>query len=750
MSQKTFPTNYTEKEILNWEELILIWDPQAGNRVKFMKTKNIPIPLSVSEALDSKADYDVVQKTPTYTTTSTSSKSWLLINIDSATGEISTTSWPIEDEKHWISIQAWASWTRTWKFTQDWKRTWKFTVYLKSLIETSYWIIVSLTGWGGSWLSSSTYWKYWIQLKPNTKYKLKSYVKVLNNTSSSFSLWIKTYNSSISQVNYFRKTIPTWVSEWYQELLFTTWGTEIVWFPIFETWQSWVWTNVEFYIDHNDSKLEEIIETTNDNLTSKAQWVLWFTAIGSTDNIDQSLDTWWAYANTYTLWTSIVESATTIQEFVPTKSKMTQIWVWVVNKGTGNWTMTVHNSSNVVQASVTIANASLTNGAFNYFTVPAILTAWATYHFHLTSTVADWTVKTNVASDLNTCSYIQQYYKPTTAFNASLNWDSIDLRADEDGFLDWAKIDLVNGKLSIPDVVKTKWDWSSINYQYIWRDVRKFNSYYTANNVSWEAWTSYNIIIPTSATPWNWYVIKLQWFNFKWFKINIIWTSTSWTSIYRYSLDWTNWTSVWQIVHDTDFPWTYVVTKTIELNWLDTDILYIEVWLVSWTPRIWWLSFDFNIDTASIKTLFNYPTNKSNKETYVKTLTSATTTAIYRATKYGLPAIEFSNWEYQFLKINCEATDSVIKLSSDWTTYTTVTDGWNIALSSTTLPIVYTDITILKNRLLMASNDYNNSADKDGSLQAWVISQNKVQGLVYDVQDLQAELNRVKQFIWLI
>lgn len=54
MAQKTFPTNYSEKEILNWEEQVLIWDPQAWDRIKFYKVKNSPIPISVQEALNEK------------------------------------------------------------------------------------------------------------------------------------------------------------------------------------------------------------------------------------------------------------------------------------------------------------------------------------------------------------------------------------------------------------------------------------------------------------------------------------------------------------------------------------------------------------------------------------------------------------------------------------------------------------------------------------------------------------------------
>jgi hypothetical protein len=72
----------------------------------------------------------------------------------------------------------------------------------------------------------------------------------------------------------------------------------------------------------------------------------------------------------------------------------------------------------------------------NYFDVPCNLTTGASYHFHVTSTVADGTVRVATAADLETVSYIQNYYKPTTNFKASQNNLSVSISADEDGFLD--------------------------------------------------------------------------------------------------------------------------------------------------------------------------------------------------------------------------------------------------------------------------------------------------------------------------
>lgn len=115
--------------------------------------------------------------------------------------------------------------------------------------------------------------------------------------------------------------------------------------------------------------------------------------------------------NTYSLLTSINEGANHRKSFYPEKVAFNKtIRVFIVNKGTGNWTMTIHDSSNnLVQmcdpqnfssktttGTVTILNANLTNNAYNNFII-----TWdnpypdVQYHFHLTSTVANGTVRTN-------------------------------------------------------------------------------------------------------------------------------------------------------------------------------------------------------------------------------------------------------------------------------------------------------------------------------------------------------------------
>lgn len=134
-------------------------------------------------------------------------------------------------------------------------------------------------------------------------------------------------------------------------------------------------------------------------------------------------------SQTYTVPTSITESAVHRCDFIPEKVAYNKsIKVYVVNKGTGDWTLTIHgpdgnpvkmydhtdlsSSSNSYQA--TIANGDLVNGAYNAFPIDWVnLNTDQTHHFHLTSTVADGTVKTVTASDLNTCSASGYKYNAT-------------------------------------------------------------------------------------------------------------------------------------------------------------------------------------------------------------------------------------------------------------------------------------------------------------------------------------------------
>lgn len=125
-------------------------------------------------------------------------------------------------------------------------------------------------------------------------------------------------------------------------------------------------------------------------------------------DLDQQLNT---TGNTYTIPIAISESATDKQEFIPGKDPQKSIEVLLASKGTGNLTITVHDALNKIIATKTITNANLPSSGDYEFVFDDV---WRpvigqTYHFHLTSTVADGTVTTTTSADLNTVDFHTYY-----------------------------------------------------------------------------------------------------------------------------------------------------------------------------------------------------------------------------------------------------------------------------------------------------------------------------------------------------
>jgi len=117
--------------------------------------------------------------------------------------------------------------------------------------------------------------------------------------------------------------------------------------------------------------------------------------------------------NTYTLKTAINEQQTDLRYFQSDIEPLNKISIFVVSKGTGDWTLTLHDGLNKVLGTVTVTNANLIAGTFNDFVFSSatngqvrIYTApnARTYHLHVTSTIADGTLSTNSTNDLSVCS----------------------------------------------------------------------------------------------------------------------------------------------------------------------------------------------------------------------------------------------------------------------------------------------------------------------------------------------------------
>lgn len=116
--------------------------------------------------------------------------------------------------------------------------------------------------------------------------------------------------------------------------------------------------------------------------------------------------------NTYTLKTAVSEASVDKRSFTSDIEPLYKLGVRIIAKGTGDWTLTLHDDANAVLGTVTVTNANLTSGTVNYFifSTPVRIQrgnngagSALTYHFHLTSTVADGTVATTTASSLADC-----------------------------------------------------------------------------------------------------------------------------------------------------------------------------------------------------------------------------------------------------------------------------------------------------------------------------------------------------------
>ncbi len=143
-------------------------------------------------------------------------------------------------------------------------------------------------------------------------------------------------------------------------------------------------------------------------------------------------------AATYSVPTALSEATGNFCFFAPDIEPFYSVKVFIAAKGTGNWTLTLHDSLNTPLAAVTVANANLTSNAFNefVFTAPGIRAfvnasqtgTSATYHWHVTSTVGDGTAAVVTANDLSTANFLLYAYRlvqtkngwhPTALFTGS-------------------------------------------------------------------------------------------------------------------------------------------------------------------------------------------------------------------------------------------------------------------------------------------------------------------------------------------
>lgn len=113
-------------------------------------------------------------------------------------------------------------------------------------------------------------------------------------------------------------------------------------------------------------------------------------------------------SQTYAVPVAVAESATSMRTFVSDIEPFYSIKVLVIEAGTGDWTLTLHDDANNVLGTATITAANMTDSTLTEFVFASPVRALVspngrTYHFHLTSTVADGTVATTTAGSLADC-----------------------------------------------------------------------------------------------------------------------------------------------------------------------------------------------------------------------------------------------------------------------------------------------------------------------------------------------------------
>lgn len=108
----------------------------------------------------------------------------------------------------------------------------------------------------------------------------------------------------------------------------------------------------------------------------------------------------------------IKEDQADLRYFQSDIEPLMKISVYIISKGTGDWTLTLHDGINRVLATTIITNGNLKNSQFNDFVFSNapngqvriyIAPNARTYHIHLTSTVADGSISCTTTGNMSTC-----------------------------------------------------------------------------------------------------------------------------------------------------------------------------------------------------------------------------------------------------------------------------------------------------------------------------------------------------------
>ena len=279
-------------------------------------------------------------------------------------------------------------------------------------------------------------------LKPSTKYRLSAWVKTHNVSANGVYITARQYDVAAGLGNLATTPALTGTNDWTYLYVDFTSDADVGGSYLLIWLVSYVAGNIsDVWFD--DVKLEEIVHDTTFTGLVPTQARPTILGVTTTDNIDQSLDYTWAYANHYTCPAAISETATNRQTFTPTKSHITQISVYMID-APDDMHLYIHDSSNNILARYTLSAPSQGVITFN---VPCLWES-GTYHFHVLSDSGEITIASNTHEDMETASYIQYFAKHTENVTIVCNGEKIALDSDSDGMLTGSVIDIDKGKYS--------------------------------------------------------------------------------------------------------------------------------------------------------------------------------------------------------------------------------------------------------------------------------------------------------------
>ena len=252
----------------------------------------------------------------------------------------------------------------------------------------------------GSWTNFTQFPELWLNrpILPLTKYVMEiefSIEDVVGTPTNGFTFTVKTTDGEGSSAF---KTFSTIFDEEtgrrFARVTFTTSDTDAFYSPWFRM------EGMQGVVNIYSHSLKQITE---DDSAGNAGMIP--VNVGKTyGEVLEILDTG---TNNDTLAISILETSTELQTLstITAGSKILKIALDINAKGTGDWTISIHNSGNVAVASETVINATLPTSGWHEFITPFIAESGEAYHIHIISTVADGSIKAGTTDDLETCNF---------------------------------------------------------------------------------------------------------------------------------------------------------------------------------------------------------------------------------------------------------------------------------------------------------------------------------------------------------